>query len=110
MKIILGIDDLEPNYRFGKISSQNRKLQIWAALVPRCKYNLIFMTFGIQNRENTLILNILFGIDNLVPNFGPTIEVLSNFMKFGTKNKCNLLTLGKFYFKIVICSLAIHEI
>ena len=45
------------------------------------------MKFGIQSRENTLILNILFGIDDLVPKFGPTIEVLNDFMKFGTKKK-----------------------
>ena len=49
------------------------------------------MKFGIQHRENTLILNILFGNDDLVSNFGSTIEVLSNFMKFGTKNKWNIL-------------------
>ena len=49
------------------------------------------MKFGIQGRENTLILNILFGIDDLVPKFGPTIEVLSDFMKSGTKNKWNIL-------------------
>ena len=48
------------------------------------------MKFGIQSRENTLILNILFGIDDLVPNFGPTMEVLSGFKKFGTKNKWNI--------------------
>ena len=45
------------------------------------------MEFGIQNRENTLILNIVFEVDNLVSNFGPTIEVLNDFMKFGTKIK-----------------------
>ena len=45
------------------------------------------MKFSIQSREKTLDLNILFGIDDLVPRFGPTIEVLSNFMKFGTKDK-----------------------
>ena len=45
------------------------------------------MKFGIQSRENTLILNILFGTDDLVPNFGPTMEVLSDFLKFGTNNK-----------------------
>ena len=50
------------------------------------------MKFGIQSRENTLILNMLFGNDDLVPNFGPTIEVLGNFMKFTTKNKWNILT------------------
>ena len=49
------------------------------------------MKFGIQSRENTLILNIQFENDNLVPNFGPTIEVLSDFMKFVTKNKWNIL-------------------
>ena len=71
--------------------------------------------FGIQSRENTLIFNILFGTDNLVPNFGPTIEVLRNFMKFGTKSKWNIRidiitwALGKFYFKIEICSLVIHK-
>ena len=56
-------------------------------MVLRFKYNVIFTKFGIQSREKTLNLNILFGIDNLVPRFGPTIEVLSNFMKFGTKDK-----------------------
>ena len=45
------------------------------------------MDFGIQSRENMLILNILFGIDNLILNFGPAMEVLIDFMKFGTKNK-----------------------
>ena len=39
------------------------------------------MKFSIQNRENTLILDILFGIDYIDPNFSPTIEVLSDFMK-----------------------------
>ena len=48
------------------------------------------MKFGIQSRENTLILNILFEIDDLVSNFGPTMEVLGDFMKFGTKNKLNI--------------------
>ena len=73
------------------------------------------MKFGIQSGENMLILNIIFGIDDLVPNFGPTIEVHSDFMKFGTKNKRNLLidihclTLGKFHFKIEICSLVTHQ-
>ena len=38
-----------------------------------------------------LILNILFGIDDIVPKFGSTIEVLSDFMKSGTKNKWNIL-------------------
>ena len=68
-----------------------KKFQMWADLVPCFKYNLILMKFGIQSRENTLVLNMLFGIDNLVPNFGPTIEVLSNFMKFGTKSKWSIL-------------------
>ena len=45
------------------------------------------MKFSIQSRQNALILNILFGIDDLVPNFGPIMEVLSDFIKFGTKNK-----------------------
>ena len=49
------------------------------------------MKFGIQSRENTLILNIRFENDDLVPNFGPAIEVLSDFMKFVTKNKWNIL-------------------
>ena len=48
------------------------------------------MNFGIQSRKNTLILNILFGIDDFVPNFGPTMEALSDFMEFGTKNKWNI--------------------
>ena len=34
-----------------------------------------------------LILNILFGIDDLVLKFGPTIEVLNDFIKFGIKIK-----------------------
>ena len=46
-------------------------------MVPRFKYDLIFMKFGIQSRQNTLILNKLFGIDDLVPSFGPTMKVLS---------------------------------
>ena len=49
------------------------------------------MKFGIQSRGNMLILNILFGIDDIVPNVGPTLGVLSDFMKFGTKNKWNIL-------------------
>ena len=53
---------------------------------PTFQINLVFMKFGIQSRENMLILNILFGIDDLVLNFGPTMEVLIDFMKFGTKN------------------------
>ena len=39
------------------------------------------MKFSIQNRDNTLILNILFGSDYIDANFSPTIEVLSDFMK-----------------------------
>ena len=57
-------------------------------MVPRFKRNLIFMKFGIQRRENTLVLNILFGNVDLVPNFVPTIR---DFMKFGTKNKQNII-------------------
>ena len=60
-------------------------------MVPHVKYNLILIKFGIQSRENTLILNVPFGIDDLDPNFDPTIEALSNFMKFGTKSKWNVL-------------------
>ena len=45
------------------------------------------MKLDIQSKDNTLNLNILFGIDDLLPKFGPTMEVLSGFMKFGTKNK-----------------------
>ena len=84
-------------------------------MVRRFKYNLIFIKFGIRSRENTQIFNILFEIDNLVPNFGPKIEVLSNFMKFGTKIKWNIRidiiawAPGKFYFKTEICSLVIHK-
>ena len=48
------------------------------------------MKFGIQNRENTLILNIIIGTDDLVPNFDPALEVLSDSMKFGTMNKWNI--------------------
>ena len=94
--------------------TQNARLgQIWCSV---SNINLIFVNFGDQLRENTLILNIPFGNDDLVPNFGPTIEVLSNFMKFGTKNKWNILidiliawTPGKFHFKIEICCLVIHK-
>ena len=50
------------------------------------------MKFDIQSRENTLILNTLFGNYDLIQNFGPTIEVCKDFMKFGTKNKLNILT------------------
>ena len=50
------------------------------------------MKFGIQNRENTLILNIIIGTDDLVPNFDPALEVLSDSMKFGTMNKWNIPT------------------
>ena len=45
------------------------------------------MKFGIQNRDNKLVLNMLFRIDDFVPHFGPAIEVLSDFMKFGTRNE-----------------------
>ena len=63
------------------------------------------MKFGIQSRENTLILNIIFGIDDLVPNFGPTMEVLSDFVKFGTKNKWNIrIDIHCLDFKTEICS------
>ena len=34
---------------------------------------------------------MLFGIEDPVSNFGRTIEALSDFMKFGTKNKWNIL-------------------
>ena len=34
-----------------------------------------------------LILNILFGIDDLILKFDPTVEVLNDFIKFGTKIK-----------------------
>ena len=54
------------------------------------KYDLIFMKFGLQSRQSTLILNTLFGIDDLVPNFGPTMKVLSKFKKFGSKDKWNI--------------------
>ena len=46
------------------------------------------MKFGFQSRENTIVWNILFGIDDLDPHFGFTIEVLN---KFVTKNKQNIL-------------------
>ena len=49
------------------------------------------MKFGIQSRGNMLMLNLLFGIDDVVPNVGPTIEILGDFMKSGTKNKWNIL-------------------
>ena len=49
------------------------------------------MIFEIADLDQKFVLNMLFGIDDLVPNFGPTIEVLSHFMKFGTKNKWNIL-------------------
>ena len=49
------------------------------------------MKFDIQNRKNALFLNILFGIDDLDLNFGPTIKVLHDFMKSGTKIKWNIL-------------------
>ena len=49
------------------------------------------MKFGIKSRENALNLNIPFGIDELVPNFGHTVEVIRYFTKFGTKNKWNIL-------------------
>ena len=64
------------------------EFQISAYLASRFKYNLIFMKFGFQSRENTIVWNILFGIDDLDPHFGFTIEVLN---KFVTKNKQNIL-------------------
>ena len=72
-------------------SKLDPKFHIWADLVSSFQYNLIFMKIGIQHRENTLILNILFENYYLVPNFGPTIEKLNKLMKFGTKNKWNIL-------------------
>ena len=48
------------------------------------------MKFGSQNKSNMQIMNILIEIDDFVPNFCPAIEVLSNFMNFGTKNKRNI--------------------
>ena len=82
---------------------------------PCFKYDLIFMKFGLQSRQNTLILNTLFGIDDLVPKFGPTMKVLSKFKKFGSENKWNIridihcVDSGQFYFKIEKCSLVIHK-
>ena len=76
---MFGIQNLTQSCRFGLI---------WSHVLDII---LFFLKFGIQNRENTFILNIIFGIDDLVPNFGPTIEVLRDFMKFGTKNKWNIL-------------------
>ena len=73
------------------------------------------MKFGIQSRQKTLIFNTLFGIDDLVPNFSPTMKVLSKFKKFGTKNTQNIridihcLDSGQFHSKIKICSLVIHK-
>ena len=61
-------------------------------MVPRFKYNLIFMKLDIQSKDITLILNIPFGIDDLVPNFGPTVEVISDFMKFSATSKWNIRT------------------
>ena len=49
------------------------------------------MKVSIQSREKALIFNILFGIDDLPSSFGPTNEVLSDFMKFSTKSKWNIL-------------------
>ena len=78
-------------------------------MVPRLKYNIILL--GIHCRENGLILNILFGIDDLVPNFGPAMQVLS--LALRTNRIFELIfvawTLGKFHFKIEIWSLVIHK-
>ena len=74
-------------YKLFRNSKLDPKFQIWADLVPRFKYNLIFLEFGIQSKQNAQFFNILFGVDDLDPNFGPTIKVVNNFMKFGTKNK-----------------------
>ena len=49
------------------------------------------MKFGIQVRENLLFLNIIFGRDDIKQNFGPTIKLLNNFMKFLTKSKLHVL-------------------
>ena len=68
---------------------------------PRFKYDLIFIKFDIQSRQNPP-----FGSDDLVPNFGPTIKVLSKFNKFGTKDNgiFELIfiawTLGNFILKL----------
>ena len=83
-------------------SELDPKFQIWADLVPTFKYNLICIKFGIQSKENMLLLNILFGNDELVPNFGPPIEVLSNFMKFCTKNKWNRYSLPGLWANVIL--------
>ena len=68
------------------------------------------MKFDIQSRQNPQ-----FGSDDLVPNFGPTMKVLSKFNKIGTKDKWNIridihcLYSGQFYFKIEICSPVIQK-
>ena len=82
------------------------KFQIWVDMHLCFKYDVIFMKFGLQSRQSTLILNTLFGIDDLVPNFGPTMKLLSKFKKFCTKNTQNIridihcLDSGEFHFKI----------
>ena len=87
-------------------SKLDLKFQSWADLDPSFKRDLIFMMFGIHSRQNTLMLNTLFGIDDLVPNFGPTMKLLSKFKKFCTKNTQNIridihcLDSGEFHFKI----------
>ena len=48
------------------------------------------MKSGFQNKSNMLVMNILIWNDDLDSSFGPTIEEVSNFMKFGTKNKWNI--------------------
>ena len=58
---------------------------------------------------------MLFGIDDLDPNFGPTIEVLDDCMKFDTKNKLNIvkdihcLDSGQISFKTETYTLIIHK-
>ena len=47
MKIVLGIGDLDSKYRFGQIRST-------------LKFASIFMKFGIHNKSNMLIMNIIF--------------------------------------------------
>ena len=54
---------------------------------------------NVMSKSNMLIMNIVLRIDYLDPrlniraNLVPTLKFVSTFMKFGTQNKSNMLTM-----------------
>ena len=62
---------------------------------------LIFMKFGNQSKSNMLIMNIVFGIDDLDlksyirANLVSTLKcTLTTFMEIGTRSKSNMLIMN----------------